>query len=128
MTQPKVPDNVSSSELSKMLWRGLLAISLGLFFVGVLGYAAWAATPYSETELRTLESPDEAKIRAIRNEEITQLRITLGRHAPAKRRADLYLRLAEIYLESYRAEYLLEGRAYEKRLEKGQSEKSIDHA
>jgi Tfp pilus assembly protein PilF len=92
--------------------------------------AAWAArgTPYSDSEMRAVESPDDTKLRELRKDEITQLRIALGRRAPANRRADLYLRLAEIYIEAYRADYILEGRVHEKRLERGESDPTIDHS
>ncbi|MEO5969400.1 MAG: tetratricopeptide repeat protein, partial [Bdellovibrionia bacterium] len=69
---------------------------------------------------------DETKIRSLRNEEINQLRMVLGRREGKNRRADLYFRLAEIYLEAYHTEFLLEGRAHEKRLEKGIPDKFID--
>jgi tetratricopeptide (TPR) repeat protein len=90
--------------------------------------AAASHAPYSESELRGLETSDEAKLRSLRNDEVTQLRIALGRHAPANRRADLYLRLAEIYIEAYRADYLLEGRVHERRIERGESDPAIDHS
>ena len=82
---------------------------------------------YSESELRSTETSSDFKLRGLRNEEITQLRIALGRRNPTHRRADLYFRLAEIYIELYRAEYLLEGRVHDQRLEKGRIESLIDH-
>lgn len=89
---------------------------------------AEARAPYTDSELRSQETADEAKVREIRDQEVTQLKIALSRRQPANRMADLYLRLAEIYLESYRAEYLLEGRAHEKRLEQRIEDKNIDHS
>jgi tetratricopeptide (TPR) repeat protein len=106
-------------------------LGLGLF-LAVNSAQIWSnvayAQVYSESELRSVETSDESKIRELRREEITQLRIALGRRSPSNRRADLYLRLAEIYLESYRADYLLEGRVHEKRLERSQEDRSIDHS
>jgi hypothetical protein len=140
------------SELPGMLARAGIAIGAGLALTCLLGYTAWSDTgessetlaevsaspdsdrapasarPYSEAELRSLETPEETKIRELRRDEITQLRIALGRHAPNNRRADLYLRLAEIYIEAYRADYILEGRVHEKRLERGEVDKEIDHS
>lgn len=90
---------------------------------------AWAArAPYSDAELRQSESSDESKIRELRNEEITQLRIALGRRAAVNRRADLYLRLAEVDLEGYRITYLLEGRVHERKLASGVKDEFIDHS
>jgi tetratricopeptide (TPR) repeat protein len=97
--------------------------------VGPLRQAMAAArASYTDAEIRAVETPDDTKLRSLRKDEITQLRIALGRHAPSNRRADLYLRLAEIYIEAYRADYILEGRVHEKRLEKGEHDPFINHA
>lgn len=112
-----------SARLYTVIALGFIALGSG-----AAPRAAHAGAPYSEAELKSSESADEAKIRELRQDEITQLRIALGRRSPGNRRADLYLRLAEIYLEAYRADYLLEGRAHEKRLERGQPDKGIDHS
>lgn len=90
--------------------------------------ATLAGTPYSTSQLHEVETPEETKIREIRTQEITQLRIALGRRIPTNRRADLYFRLAEINLEFYRSEFLLEGRVHEKRIEAGISDKFIDRS
>ncbi len=87
-----------------------------------------ALAAYSETELRSLEGQEEAQIRNLREQEITQLRITLGRRLGANRRADLYFRLAELYVEGYRAAYLLEGKVHEKRLNQGKEDRFTDHS
>lgn len=103
-------------------------LSLGLSMTAWLP-GSWAAVGgYQASELRSVETSDEGKIRELRQQEVTQLRIALGRRSPNNRRADLYLRLAEIYLEAYRADYILEGRVHEKRLEKGQPDRLIDHS
>jgi tetratricopeptide (TPR) repeat protein len=91
-------------------------------------YAGYVKSAYSEQELLSLEKPEETQVRQLRDQEVNQLRIALGRRSPSNRRADLYLRLAEIYLESYRAEFLLEGRAHEKRVEAGKRDPLIDRA
>ena len=110
---------------SRLLGRILLSAAGGLALSCGLAYTAWSQpapsmVSYSESEIRSVETPDEVRIRDLRRDEITQLRIALGRHAPSNRRADLYLRLAEIYIEAYRSDYLLEGRVHDKRLERGQ--------
>ena len=102
-----------------------LALSLGLALLSAT--PAWARGAYAESELRSVESSDESRLRELRAQEITQLRIALGRRLPENRRADLYLRLAEIHLESYRADYLLEGRVFDKRARAGSKESAIDH-
>ncbi|NTU63906.1 MAG: hypothetical protein HGB05_11035, partial [Chloroflexi bacterium] len=53
-------------------------------------------------ERAEVETSEETQIRDLRKQEITQLRIALGRRVENNRRADLYFRLAEIYLEAYR--------------------------
>ncbi|MEN9723491.1 MAG: hypothetical protein RJB38_1477 [Pseudomonadota bacterium] len=83
---------------------------------------------YSDQEIVALMSGDERKIADIRRQEIEQLKITLSRRQPVARRADLYLRLAEVYIEAYRFEFLLEGRAHEQRLERGLPSKTIDRS
>jgi tetratricopeptide (TPR) repeat protein len=90
--------------------------------------SAWAKVAYSPAELRAVEKSDETQIRDLRSEEIRQLRITLGRRLPANRQADLYFRLAEIYMEAYHSEFLLEGRVHEKRLEQGTADQFIDRS
>jgi tetratricopeptide (TPR) repeat protein len=90
--------------------------------------SAYAGNPYSNAEIRAVETADEAKIREIRDEEITQLRVALGRRAPQNRQADLYYRLAEIYVEAYRSAFLIEGRAHDKRIEKQIPDKTIDRS
>lgn len=106
--------------------RPLLALLMASAAVAFVAGPAWSS-PYSPAEIQAVESPQEREIRQIREQEVTQLRITLGRRNEANRRADLYFRLAEIYLEAYRMEYQLEGRAHEKRFEMGGGDRAIDH-
>jgi tetratricopeptide (TPR) repeat protein len=106
-----------------------LKLALGLTLAGAVApHTTWAKTPYLDSEIQAVESSDESRIRELRDQEIKQLRIALGRRLPNNRRADLYYRLAELYLEAYRQEYLLEGRAHEKRLERKQADPNIDHS
>ena len=99
-----------------MAFKGIIAWSAVLLTLAAASpLSAYAKGAYSEQELQSLEKPDETQIRQLRDQEVNQLRIALGRRSPSNRRADLYLRLAEIYLESYRAEFLLEGRVHERR-------------
>ncbi len=80
---------------------------------------ALAGAAYSDSEIQDVVKGDESRVRQIRDQEIHQLQLALKRRIPQNRRADLYFRLAELYLEGYRQEFLLEGRAHEKRIEKG---------
>jgi len=98
------------------------------FAFGIVSPSAEGKTAYAVSELREVETPDDAKIRELRDQEIVQLRIALGRRLANNRRADLYFRLAEIYVEAYRSAFLMEGRVHEKRLEKGVSDKFIDRS
>ncbi len=82
--------------------------------------------PYSDSEIRAVETSDDVRVRDLRNQEVTQLRVVLGRRQPQNRLAEIYFRLAQIYAEAYRQEFILEGRAHEKRLEKGMSDLFID--
>jgi tetratricopeptide (TPR) repeat protein len=102
------------------------ALKLSLAVLALAAPAVSQAAPYSPSEIAAVQTDDEAKVREIRTQEVTQLRIALGRRLPQNRRADLYFRLAEIYLEAYRMEFLLEGRAHEKRIERGVPDKFID--
>jgi tetratricopeptide (TPR) repeat protein len=107
-------------------------VALGLSLAGAVApftsSRSWARAPYSDSEIHEVETSDESKIRSLREQEIKQLRIALGRRLPNNRRADLYFRLAELYVEAYRQEYLLEGRAHDKRIERKQADPSIDHS
>jgi tetratricopeptide (TPR) repeat protein len=107
--------------------RLFLALTLGVGIPLALAATAWSAEGYGEQDLKALETIDEAKLRKLREEEVTELRITLGRRLGPDRRADLYLRLAEIYIEAYRQDYILEGRVHDKRLEAGAHEEFINH-
>ncbi|MCM0606132.1 MAG: tetratricopeptide repeat protein [Xanthomonadaceae bacterium] len=98
---------------------------IALLLVHSSGYAR-AVTPYLSQELSSVETGNEGKIRELRNEEINQIRIALGRRAPKNRMADLYFRLAELYLEAYRADFLREGRVHDQRLKAGIKSSALD--
>lgn len=105
----------------------LLALTLGTGVPGGILSLAHAET-YPPAEMAAVRTPDENRIRELRTQEVIELRKTLGRRLPVNRRADLFVRLAETYLEAYRFEFLNEGRVHEKRLNEGQSEKFIDRS
>lgn len=75
------------------------------------------AQAYTHEALRGVQDQTEQEVEDIRNEEILELRKTLGRRSAKERRPEIYLRLTELYIEAYRAAFLLEGRYFEKLLE-----------
>lgn len=89
---------------------------------------AFSVKNYPLSELRAVETKREEDIRRLREAEIKQLKLALNRRAPKKRRADLYFRLAEIYLEAYRAAFLLEGRVHENRISQGKASQVVNRA
>lgn len=103
----------------------LSALNKWVLLTLVFTNTAWAE-PYSKEELNALRTPDEVKLLQLRSDEIAQLKSALGRRLPNNRKADLYVRLAEAYLEAYRAEFLMEGRAHEQRLAEGKADKYIN--
>ena len=107
--------------------RWTLMLTLSVVLLAGIAHPVYAR-PYADAEIRAVETGNEPKIRQIRDQEITQLRIALGRRSPANRRADLYFRLAEIYVEAYRTTFLLEGRVHEQRLANKQEDKFIDRS
>ena len=86
---------------------------------GVFFPAAIAAS--LEQEYQGVQSTKELRIEKLRNEEIKAVKMALGLRNPENRKAELYLRLAELYLEAYRADFLLEGRINEKALKSNPS-------
>lgn len=106
-------------------------VSLAVWVVGSGLWAphqSWARAPYSNAEMSAVETSDEAKIEELRSQEIRQIRIALGRRIATNRRADLYFRLAEIYLEAYHQAYIIEGRVHDKRLDQKEADSGIDHS
>jgi tetratricopeptide (TPR) repeat protein len=88
----------------------VLVLAFSLFFAS----AQRSAFAYSSGQYNSVQNPKEKQIQDIRNEEIRAVKTALSLRAPENRKAELYLRLAELYLEAYRADFLLEGRLHEK--------------
>lgn len=116
------------SAIWALIFSSLLAVPSTHLHFGVISDAVAGLNSYSDQEILSVETPDEAKIRSLRDQEISQLRVTLGRRQPKNRRADLYYRLAVLYLEAYRQTYLQEGRVHERRLAHGEPSPTIDHS
>lgn len=129
---PNVRKNNHSCSVTPKSWVMGMLLPVTVIAVSELSSVsmAWASSPYSLRELSQVEKGNDSQIRALRDEEIQQLRIALGRRLPANRKADLYFRLAEIYLEAYHSTFLLEGRVHDARVEKGLDDTTVnrDHS
>lgn len=79
---------------------------------------AIAAPVPSEADYRGVQTEKELRIESLRNDEIHAVKMALGLRNPENRKAELYLRLAELYLEAYQADFLLEGRIHDKSLQR----------
>ena len=79
----------------------------------LVSLSAYAAMNYS-----SVQDSKEKQIESIRNEEIHTVKLALSLRSHENRKAELYLRLAELYLEAYRADFLLEGRLQDQALKK----------
>ena len=79
----------------------------------------------TDSDYRGVQTEKELRIERLRNDEIKAVKMALGLRNPENRKAELYLRLAELYLEAYQADFLLEGRIHAKRLEKSASAKFV---
>jgi tetratricopeptide (TPR) repeat protein len=92
------------------------AYRIGLVFLSLQQGIALAA--YSPQDYASVQQGKEKQIESIRNEEIRAVKTALSLRSPENRKAELYLRMAELYLEAYRADFLLEGRLHERALQK----------
>ncbi len=57
---------------------------------------------YSQADFGSVSTPQENKLNEIRDQEIQQLKMILRRSITKEQRADLLLRLGEVYTEKYR--------------------------
>ncbi|MGE4232954.1 MAG: tetratricopeptide repeat protein [Bacteriovoracia bacterium] len=85
------------------------------------------AFPYSDSQFKSVTNENEQAINEIREKEIVQLKIVLGRRMQANRKPDILLRLAELYTEKYRFYFLKENEIYQKQLSEGLKPKRVDH-
>jgi len=77
-----------------------------------------SASAYGKADYASVQQGNEAKVESIRNQEIRAVKTALSLRSPQNRKAELYLRLAELYLEAYRSDFLLEGRLQERALKR----------
>ena len=92
-----------------------------LLMLGICSCATSFA--YGPEEYNAVQNSKEKQIESLRNEEIRAVKTALSLRSPENRKAELYMRLAELYLEAYRADFLNEGRIHEKKVETNQSAK-----
>jgi TolA-binding protein len=117
---------------SKRNWKATLPLALALFVTAGTGSGilfpsvAISAGTYTGDEMNAARSSEERKLYDLRLKEIEELRSVLGRRLDKNRKVDLYIRLAEAYLEQYRGEFLVEGKVHEKRLAAGVSDSFVD--
>ena len=71
------------------------------------------ANAYSVGEFDAVETSEEKNLNEIRDQEINQLKIVLGRRDSQNRRPDLMLRIAELYMEKYRHYFFKENEIYQ---------------
>ncbi len=119
--------------------KTLACAKRNLFVAALLGLllflAQWKSVPaFAQSSasaqlalLQELDNPTEKELRQIRDQEITQLKIVMGRRDAQNRRPDLLLRLAELYTEEYRHYFLKENELHQIRLKSGRRESVGNH-
>lgn len=94
--------------------RRLFVMGLMLF---ALGSHAEVRAEYAPAEFSSVTSPQEARLNTIREQEIQQLKAILQRSITKDQRADLLLRLGEVYNELYRFYFFKENQLWNKKSE-----------
>lgn len=118
----------SSLRLKQKTIFFITAASLTLFSMPLWSHPSYSAALYSESEMSQNRTETERKLFEIRSREITEIRNVLGRRIDIQKKVELYIRLSEAYLEQYRGEFLVEGKAHEKRLASGITDPFIDRS
>ncbi len=91
----------------------LILISIAMSIV----FNSSQAVAYSNAEYSAVQTPQELQLESIRLQEVKAIKEALGLRSPQNRQAELYYRLAELYLESYRADFLVEGRVHDQKVQ-----------
>ena len=102
----------------------LLAVAAVL---AATSYPVWADS-YSATQIRSVQTDDERQLDQIRDQEITQLKIVMGRRQSQNRHPEILLRLAELYTEKYRHFFLKENEVHQGLLKSGARPRYVDHS
>ncbi len=97
-----------------------------LILLGSLIFATNAFS-YSNEKFNSVTTPEEPKINLVRDQEIQQIKIVLGRRFAESRRPDIILRLAELYIERYRFYFLKENEIYQGMIKSGMKPYKVDH-
>ncbi len=112
-----------------MSWETtFLILRAGARFIAValLWGAPSLASASFDSDRAHVETDRDRQIRELRDAEVTQIRIALGRRNAANRQADLYFRLAELYFEGYRADHLIEGKIHEYRAQEKRAPRNAE--
>jgi len=124
ITSSRLSRNVEHKKDQASLLRvSATAALLGISFAGGLSHAH----AYSESQFRETTSEEEANIDRVRQQEIDQLKIVLGRRFSETRRPDILLRLAELYIERYRFFFFKENEIHQNLYKQGQRPRSVNH-
>jgi tetratricopeptide (TPR) repeat protein len=97
-------------------WGAMKLLQVMLFWISISAFAM---------DYASVQTSQEKKVEAIRNEEIRAVKSALSLRSHENRKAELFMRLAELYLEAYQADFLLEGRLHERALEKDPNAKFV---
>ena len=115
-----------------MCLRWSLSVALNarltLVFATIALAAPLSAHSYSSGQFAAVTTADEAQVDRVRDQEINQLKIVMGRRFAERRRPDILLRLAEIYIEKYRFFFLKENEIYQALLKQGKKPKTVDYS
>lgn len=82
---------------------------------------------YTQGQFDGVTSNEEAKINQVREQEITQLKMVMGRRFAENRRPDILLRLAELYVEKYRYYFFKENQIHQNQYKSGEHPKNVNH-
>ena len=100
----------------------------------LISFAIWmalaaqsSAFAYTTSQIESVTTPEETQINGIREQEISQLKIVLGRRFAESRRPDILLRLAELYIERYRFYFFKENQIHQELYKKGVKERYVNH-
>ncbi|MBI3544149.1 MAG: tetratricopeptide repeat protein [Deltaproteobacteria bacterium] len=110
----------------RKLGRHRIAAALFALAVGAAG-APRDARAYSTDQFSSVTTGEEAQINQVREQEINQLKIVLGRRFAENRRPDILLRLAELYIEKYRFYFFKENQIHQNLYKQGVKERSVNH-
>lgn len=98
--------------------RLVRAKGLGVYLLaGLVTLGAEVYAAYPEGEFQALTSPQEAKLNEIRDQEVMQIQTILKRSISKEQRADLLLRLGEVYNEKYRYYFFKENQIWNKKID-----------